>query len=65
MMLPDDPPPAHPFEPPAITRCTHCDGPLDGNRLRCPSCVAATWKAIERAGGKTVRPSDIDRERER
>lgn len=65
-MLPDDQPPTHPFDPPArVTACLQCGGDLGGRRWCCDACVAASWKAIERAGGKTIYPSDIDRERER
>lgn len=64
MMLPDDQPPTHPFDPLAIVyRCTHCGGDLGGRRWRCSDCLAAVYRAIERAGGKTVTPGMIDRER--
>jgi hypothetical protein len=45
--------------------CTDCDGPLGGNRLRCPDCVKAAEQAIRESGGRTVRPSDIAGVRER
>jgi hypothetical protein len=65
-MLPDDQPPTHPFDTPAcVAACTQCGEALNGNRWRCPSCLAATYRAIELAGGETVTPSMIDRERER
>lgn len=55
-----------PFEtpdtPPAMdnTTCVDCDQPLDpGRKLRCNRCIAAARLAIERAGGRTVRPSMI------
>lgn len=53
-----------PITPPTITSCLDCDGPLSGNRWRCPACIEASEIAIREAGGRTVRPSDIARVRE-
>lgn len=42
------------------TSCTNCGGPLNGNTIRCPSCVeAATTACRERAPGQSILPGDI------
>ena len=59
MIPPDAPSPT----PPRQAVCALCDGPLGGNQLRCDACIAAAHRAIARARGGVVRPSDILRER--
>ena len=54
-----------PINPRENAACTDCDGPLGGNKLRCPPCVRAAEIAVQEANGGTVRPSDIARVRER
>lgn len=61
-MLPDDDALAREWD--YVPVCLDCGSSLeDGQRYRCCDCTAAAYRAIERAGGKTVRLSDIDRER--
>lgn len=47
------------------TTCIDCDGPLDGNQMRCPPCVEAAYIACREITGRAILPSDIAAIRER
>jgi len=57
-VLPDDDALAREWD--YVNVCLDCGSDLAGRRYRCRDCVAASWKAIERPGGGTVRQSGID-----
>jgi hypothetical protein len=58
-MMPDAPRPVN-------RHCIDCGDELPPRSFwRCPPCLEVVARAVRAAGGGTVRPSDVARERER